>query len=278
MSADFDGPTTGSTYVNVLADVRDSDTASAVMFNGVSVTNIPINAVQFAGGVFGLWNGSAFTPQAVAVAGGGTGATTAAEARSNLGVLSGSDINDTYMAKASNGSGIANKGTFRTNLDVYGKSEVYAKTETYSQAEVDTATAIPTQAQAEAGTNNSLKMTPLRTAQAIKEIGRTPTIIWQPAGAGQLSVTDAHILANSGFTVKEGTYFLVGASTTYAITIASVAGQSSGSGGVDVEFGTGAPIFLFAYRASNAFSLQRMNTATETAGSNLINRIEFIPL
>lgn len=122
-------PSRNDSYINVLDDVRAKDDALAVMFNGVSLTDIPVNAVNFSGGVFGLWNGSSFVTQPVAIGGGGTGATTAAGARTALGVTSTTDLAADYLSKAGNFSGLTDKPAARTELDVYGKSETYTKTE-----------------------------------------------------------------------------------------------------------------------------------------------------
>lgn len=174
--ADFNKPTIDDTYVNVLPDVRGNQEALAVMFNGVSVENIPINAVNYSGGVFGLWNGSSFEATAVAIGGGGTGGKTAAEARANLGVSSTTESDTTYMAKSANGSDIDSKSTFRTEIDVYSTDEVYQKTETYTQTEVDDKTATATQAEAVAGTDNTKLMTPLRVDQALDQLYQEETI------------------------------------------------------------------------------------------------------
>lgn len=121
--ADFDKPTVDSTYVEQFEDIRKNMDAVAVMFNGVSASNIPINAIQYSGGVFGLWNGSSFSPVPVSVSGGGTGAVTASEARLNLGILSQVESNAVYMQQSANLSDLTNKGTARTELDVYSKAE-----------------------------------------------------------------------------------------------------------------------------------------------------------
>ncbi len=122
-------PSRNDSYISVLDDVRAKDDALAVMFNGVVLTDVPVNAVNFNGGVFGLWDGSSFVTQAVTISGGGTGATTAAGARANLGVTSSTDLAAGYLSKAGNFSGLTDKPAARTELDVYGKTETYTKTE-----------------------------------------------------------------------------------------------------------------------------------------------------
>lgn len=69
------------------------------------------------------------------------------------------EANNLYLAKASNGSDIPNAATFRSNIDVYQTTQVYTKTE------VDAKTTVASTAQAQAGTSNTVLMTPLRTEE-----------------------------------------------------------------------------------------------------------------
>lgn len=124
MSADFNNPTVDDQYTEILPQIRDNQNVNAVMFNNVSASNIPINAVQFVSGQFNLWDGGAWNVSPVAVAGGGTGATNAANARANLGVSSTSESDLAYLKITSNLSDLNNKSTARDELDVYGKSEM----------------------------------------------------------------------------------------------------------------------------------------------------------
>lgn len=64
-----------------------------------------------------------------------------------------------YLAKSANGSDIANAATFRTNLSLYSQAQLYTRTE------VDARTTKASQAQAIAGTSDTVLMTPLRTEQ-----------------------------------------------------------------------------------------------------------------
>ena len=123
MSADFNNPTVDDQYTEILPQIRDNQSANAVMFNGVSVSNIPMNAVQFVSGQFNLWNGAAWNVQPVSIAGGGTGGMTASEARANLGVNSTSESNSAYLKVTSNGSDIDDISIFRTEINVYSKTE-----------------------------------------------------------------------------------------------------------------------------------------------------------
>lgn len=72
--------------------------------------------------------------QQISITGGGTGASTASGARTNLEVSSVSEANDLYMQVLSNGGDIDDPDQFRTNIDVY------AKGDTYSASELDTGT------------------------------------------------------------------------------------------------------------------------------------------
>ena len=136
MSADFNNPTVDDQYTEILPQIRDNQTANAVMFNGVAVTNIPVNAVQFVSGQFNTWDGAAWNVQPVSITGGGTGGSTALAARSNLSLSSISEANALYLKAQSNGSDISDKSIFRTEINVYSKSE------TYTQSEVDAKTII----------------------------------------------------------------------------------------------------------------------------------------
>ena len=109
MASDFNKPVQSDGYLDVLETIRDDQDASAVMFNGVSVSNIPVNAVRFNNGSFSLWDGAAWNVSAVSIAGGGTGATTAAGARSNLDVLSSGELSSQYLRKDGNLSGLTDK-------------------------------------------------------------------------------------------------------------------------------------------------------------------------
>jgi hypothetical protein len=126
--ADFNKPTNDGVYVDIMDDIVSNQNANAVMFNGVVANNVPVNTVQYAGGVFGLWNGVSFAPTSVAISGGGTGATTAAGARANLGISSNAEFDAKYMSQDANGSDIDDKSIFRSEIDVYSTAQVNAKT------------------------------------------------------------------------------------------------------------------------------------------------------
>ena len=85
--ADWSKPTASDLYVNWPGLLADRDLASATMFDA-AVTNTPAGAIRYdvAAQKLQRYNGTTFIDQALSVAGGGTGAATAAGARANLGL------------------------------------------------------------------------------------------------------------------------------------------------------------------------------------------------
>lgn len=69
------------------------------------------------------------------------------------------EVNSAFLSKAANGSDILNAATFRNNISVY------SQTQTYTRSEVDAKTTVASTAQAQAGTSNTVLMTPLRTKE-----------------------------------------------------------------------------------------------------------------
>lgn len=116
MASDFNKPQVTDNYATLLDTVRDNDKANALMFNGISVTNIPVGAIQYASGVFNKWGGAAWSPELVSVSGGGTGASTAAGARAALDVYSKGEGDSRYLLKANNLSGLTDPALARGNL------------------------------------------------------------------------------------------------------------------------------------------------------------------
>ena len=106
----------------------------------------------------------------IPVAAGGTGATTAAEARANLGVPSTSDINAQIsgkMDKAANLNDLQYKAAARTNLDVYNKGDVDNATAQATETARGTAK-IATTTQAKELTDDATFLTPLKSVSAIR--------------------------------------------------------------------------------------------------------------
>lgn len=69
------------------------------------------------------------------------------------------EVDGAFLSKAANGSDIANAATFRNNISVYSQAQ------TYTRSEVDAKTTVASTAQAQAGTSNTVLMTPLRTKE-----------------------------------------------------------------------------------------------------------------
>lgn len=106
--ADWSKPTASDLYVNWPSLLADRDLASATMFDA-AVTNTPAGAIRYdvAAQKLQRYNGATFIDQALSVAGGGTGAATAAGARANLGL----GTLATQLASAISVSGGAIDGT-----------------------------------------------------------------------------------------------------------------------------------------------------------------------
>lgn len=69
------------------------------------------------------------------------------------------EVDGAFLSKAANGSDILNAATFCNNISVYSKAQTYTRTE------VDARTTVASTAQAQAGTSNTVLMTPLRTKE-----------------------------------------------------------------------------------------------------------------
>lgn len=86
MAADFNKPTiTGDAYVDVLGEIRAQFEVVSTMSYGDAL-NTKVGAVQFLDGSLQKWDGSSFDVVPVSITGGGTGASTAAGARTTLNV------------------------------------------------------------------------------------------------------------------------------------------------------------------------------------------------
>jgi hypothetical protein len=86
--ADWNNPQNASLYTDVMQMIKDRDHASLTMLSYSQPTNLPNGAMRFnpTSVLFEkYWDGVYYT-QGISVAGGGTGATTAAAARTNLGL------------------------------------------------------------------------------------------------------------------------------------------------------------------------------------------------
>lgn len=124
MAVDYDKPTITDSRSGVWEQVRENIDAIAKMQKGVAASNTPTNTVKFEGNVFSRYDGSTFNIEALAVAGGGTGATSAASARTNLGTDNADNITSGTLGVsrlptvtvAKGGTGATSASGARTNL------------------------------------------------------------------------------------------------------------------------------------------------------------------
>lgn len=91
--ANWNEPALSHTYTQVLTALRARDEDLAKMFDGTG-TNVPTGTIRWNASTnqFERWSGSAWQARVIAVTGGGTGATTAAAARTNLGLAIGTNV------------------------------------------------------------------------------------------------------------------------------------------------------------------------------------------
>ena len=85
--ADWNNPTLASTYTDFLADLKARD-VDALTLQYSAPSNLPTGALKWDRANLKLqqWNGTAFDDQVLSIAGGGTGSSTAATARTALGL------------------------------------------------------------------------------------------------------------------------------------------------------------------------------------------------
>jgi len=94
--ADFYKPITTDQYEALLTELRDMQATLATFIDsrGAGASNIPANAKRWnnANGTFESWESATWVVKAISIAGGGTGATTAAAARAALGTNDAANI------------------------------------------------------------------------------------------------------------------------------------------------------------------------------------------
>jgi len=112
------------------------------------------------------------------------------------------EVDGAFLSKAANGSDILNAATFRNNISVYSQAQ------TYTKVEVDAKTTVASTAQAQAGTSNTVLMTPLRTKEWAdsKVLGINQT--WQNVTASRaLSTTYTNTTGRPIMVVQVSEYF-----------------------------------------------------------------------
>lgn len=92
--ADWSRPNLDSLEIDVLDEIKARDNSLALMFYQEVDTNKPVNAIQYRWdqGVFKRWDGSSWVNTLISIQGGGTGASTALQARENLGTHNASNL------------------------------------------------------------------------------------------------------------------------------------------------------------------------------------------
>ena len=116
MSVDWSATNVSTVYATLVAQIVARDIDVATFFDGSTSTNIPALAKRWSttNNRFESWSGSAWSALTLGVSGGGTGSTSAAGARSNLGL---GDLSTQSVAPvAMGGTGASDVATARSNL------------------------------------------------------------------------------------------------------------------------------------------------------------------
>ncbi|PCI53676.1 MAG: hypothetical protein COB36_12135, partial [Alphaproteobacteria bacterium] len=213
---------------------------------------------------------------------------TATAARTNLELLSTTEINAQFMRKDSNGSDIADGSIFRGNIDVPSSSEaalnasnlsnldnastafgnIKQAATTASSGVVEEATA----AEMRSGTNGKFP-----DAATIKT-DRAYQLVWNQNAFGV--VTDAAISTDTGFTVIPGRYIIQGADNNeYSIEVRDIAASSQGTSKINA--GNASPEFsaIQLFRdGSSSFQLREYRSGLAGTVASAISSIYFSPI
>jgi hypothetical protein len=114
--ADWNTPTLPTAYATFLTNVKDRD-VDAITMQVAAASNPPTGAFRYvrASDKFQEWSGAAYVDKIISLAGGGTGAATAAGARTSLGL--GDMATQSSAAVAITGGNLAGVGTGLTALN-----------------------------------------------------------------------------------------------------------------------------------------------------------------
>lgn len=116
---DWNYPQLTSTYTDVLDELKARDTIAARMFRDETPAGLAVGSMRWNPAATRLqeWDGSAWVDVVLSLGGGGTGASTQAGARSNLGLGTAATQSDTrYAHRSNNLSDLASAQTGRVNL------------------------------------------------------------------------------------------------------------------------------------------------------------------
>ena len=163
-----------------------------------------------------------------------------------------------YLAKDQNLADLANTATARTNLSVYSQAQTYLKTE------VDAKTTVASTAQAQAGTSNTVLLTPLRLREGLNATGSAP-VFGVRAWANFDGITTATIRASGNIAsitrTALGTYSVV---FTTAMQDASYCVSSAGCQGTTGP-GSFADTVVYHTRTASGFTLQTFGADASVA-------------
>lgn len=242
--ADWNKPALSDTYSDFLSLIKALATDAATLFNSTP-TNTPTNAIRFsrANALFQEWVSGAWQNKTISVAGGGTGAATAANARTNLGLGSLStlsSVNDsnwsgTDLAVGNGGTGASTAANARTNLGLGALSVLGSVNNDYwSGADLTVANG-GTGASDASGARSNLGAAASGANSDITAITGISSSTWTPSVAGGGSMTVSSLSIRQARYCRLGPYVMMNmcltftlggsASTTITVTV-PISGQA----------------------------------------------------